>query len=143
MKRLAEPRLDFLLQPSPIAGIGVFAARSFKKNEPLPLFADGELIRTYELPRSREGQRLLERFGVRDPDNSRLFHCPADFSRMSVGWYLNHSDRPNAAHRDYVYFAVRAIRKGEEVTVDYRTLNETSATVPGNRIRPRTRLSRR
>jgi SET domain-containing protein len=47
---------------------------------------------------------------------------------MSIGWYLNHSDQPNAAHRRYVYFALKAIRKGEEVTMDYRTLNEASSS---------------
>lgn len=124
MTRHAAPNVDFLLKPSGIAGIGVFAARAFKKGEALPLFADDEPVRQIHLPKKPVERRIVERYCVRDDKNPRLYHCPADFSRMSVGWYLNHAETPNAGHREFKYFALRAIRKGEEVTIDYGTLEE-------------------
>jgi hypothetical protein len=48
---------------------------------------------------------------------------PPDFGCMEIGWYLNHSDTPNAYHDgSYEYFAGRNIAAGEEITIDYRTL---------------------
>ena len=50
--------------------------------------------------------------------------CPKDFGCMEIGWYLNHSKTPNAYHRNYEYYALRDIKTGEEITVDYNTLEE-------------------
>ena len=41
---------------------------------------------------------------------------------MSIGWYLNHSPRPNVRMRGMSALAVRALRAGEELTVDYGAL---------------------
>jgi len=47
-----------------------------------------------------------------------------DFDRSAVllppGCYLNHSCEPNAMRSGVKVFAWRAIRKGEEITIDYR-----------------------
>jgi SET domain-containing protein len=37
---------------------------------------------------------------------------------------LNHSETPNAVHRDYEYYALVNIRAGEEITIDYNSLGE-------------------
>ena len=126
----AAVRVHFLLEPSEIQGVGVFAAHTFRKGQHLPLFARDESVRIRRLPKSRAERRWLERYCVQDSHNPRIYHCPANFARMSVGWYLNHSNKPNAAHRNFEYFALRAIRKGEEITIDYRTLNEASTGSP-------------
>jgi SET domain-containing protein len=128
MGRPSAMNVHFLLEPSSIQGVGVFAAHSFKKGQYLPLFAKDERVRLHRLSTNRGERRLLDQYCVQDSKNSQIFHCPADFTRMSVGWYLNHSDKPNAAHRNYEYFALSGIRKGEEVTIDYRTLNEASSS---------------
>ncbi len=50
---------------------------------------------------------------------------PSNFSNLTVGWYLNHSDKPNVRcdeHFDFI--ATRLIKKGEELTADYRTYDE-------------------
>jgi hypothetical protein len=49
---------------------------------------------------------------------------PDDFGCMPIGWYLNHSKDPNAAHEDFLYYASRDIRAGEEILIDYETLEE-------------------
>ena len=47
---------------------------------------------------------------------------PPNLNRLSVGWYVNHSDRPNLeAGDDGRFRTLRRIRKGEELTADYRT----------------------
>ena len=50
--------------------------------------------------------------------------APPDFGQMAVGWYLNHSSTPNAYQEQYQYFAARDIEAGEEITINYQTLNE-------------------
>ncbi len=51
-------------------------------------------------------------------------HCPGDFGRMELGWYLNHSRQPNVFHKNYHYYTSRDIKKGEELTIDYNSLGE-------------------
>ncbi len=47
---------------------------------------------------------------------------PPSLNMLSVGWYVNHSERPNVeADDDGRFFARRRIRAGEEITADYRT----------------------
>jgi SET domain-containing protein len=41
---------------------------------------------------------------------------------MSIGWYLNHSPRPNVRISGMTAETVRPIRSGEELTVDYSSL---------------------
>ena len=44
---------------------------------------------------------------------------------MTVSWYLNHSNNPNVEiDANYHFFAKRSIRRGEELTVDYRTYSD-------------------
>ena len=50
---------------------------------------------------------------------------PPSLNRLSVGWYVNHADRPNLdAGDDGRFRALRRIRTGEELTADYRTFAE-------------------
>lgn len=44
---------------------------------------------------------------------------------MDIGWHLNHSKNPNAGHKNYDYYALKDIQKGEEIVIDYETLEET------------------
>ena len=72
------------------------------------------------------------------------FGVPRTMNMLSVGWYLNHSDRPNvAADESGRFHSLRRIRKGEELTADYRTF--TDERLPfrprGSRRRRARRLS--
>ncbi|MBV9826241.1 MAG: SET domain-containing protein [Alphaproteobacteria bacterium] len=54
---------------------------------------------------------------------------PSDFNNLTVGWYLNHSLNPNVAVDDaFNFVTLRDIRKGEELTVDYRTYSRELET---------------
>lgn len=107
----------FILRPSPIHGVGVFAVRSFEKGDSLPLFAEGgDCVYLDSLPDAPFGDYCVEL-------NDGRVMAPHDFTRMSVGWYLNNATAPNAACDEvYEYFATRDIQAGEEVTIDYGTL---------------------
>ena len=54
---------------------------------------------------------------------------PSTLNMLSVGWYVNHSDRPNVvANEDGRFKSLRRIRKGEELTADYRTFSDDRLT---------------
>ena len=50
--------------------------------------------------------------------------CPKSKIRMSLAWYINHSKTPNLRTRftkagNWRFWAQRAIKAGEELTIDY------------------------
>jgi SET domain-containing protein len=113
---------SFMLAPSTVAGVGVFARHDIKKEMKLRLFSDEDSrFIPYNSPilNSPLAKSFCERYCVRNNDG---YHCPRDFGQMEIGWYLNHSTAPNAYHRDYIYYALRDIKQGEEVLIDYGTL---------------------
>lgn len=62
---------------------------------------------------------LYEDFGIVD---GAWIGVPRSLNRLSVGWYVNHSATPNAVAGDDGRFrSLRRIRRGEEITADYRT----------------------
>ena len=63
---------------------------------------------------------VVDRYSV--PTREGLY-CPQTFSRMSVGWYLDHSDTPNVAEdADGDFSALHDIAADEELTIDYDVL---------------------
>jgi SET domain-containing protein len=61
--------------------------------------------------------------------------CPQQFDRMEIGWYINHSSRPNIAKKSVVsnakavrgskkriIHAIREIKAGDEILMDYNRL---------------------
>ncbi len=113
-----------VLRPSPIQGVGVFTTEPIRQGGHVRLwqaddwrfipFADAE--RDPELVAARETYCVTHASG---------YCCPLDFHRMSIGWYMNHSDQPNVTHRreeNFEYYAARDIEAGEEILCDYRSL---------------------
>lgn len=108
--------------PSRIHGVGAIAVRRIPKGA---LVFRGEDERAVWVSRSAvkklpaELRALYEDFGM--VDGTKL-GVPANLNRLSVGWYVNHSDKPNvAAGEDGRFRALRRIDAGEELTADYRT----------------------
>lgn len=79
---------------------------------------------------------LYEDFGMVWGDRLGV---PPSLNGLSVGWYVNHSDRPNVeAGEDGRFRTLRRIRKGEELTADYRTfVDEALPFVPRRARKPR------
>lgn len=91
-------------------GKGVFARRSFRKGEFIFRRRYGRVVRSGDL-RSLTAEE-------------RRHLCELDFERSAVvlapGCYLNHSCDPNAMRHGVNVFAWRAIKRGEEITINYR-----------------------
>ena len=115
--------LLFYLKPSPRHGIGVFAARRIAAGRPLPLFAEKDWRWLPRAPRHIGGSFCTKGDGG--------FYQPADWHRMSIGWYLNHSSRPNVCAK--TWRSVRPIRAGDELTISYVDLGEVAPTAKGER----------
>lgn len=90
--------------------MGVFALRSFRKGEFIFRRRHGRIV-----PNSEVGRLAAD---------DRRHLTELDFDRSAVllppGCYLNHSCEQNAMRSGVKVFAWRAIREGEEITIDYR-----------------------
>ena len=79
-------------------------------------------------------RQLYEDFGMVWGDQLGV---PPTLNMLSVGWYVNHSDRPNIeADEDARFRTLRRIRKGEELTADYRTFTDEALPFRPRRSRP-------
>lgn len=101
---------------SQIEGKGCFATRFFPKRRKFAEYT-GELITSAEAARRARGRRRLRICAI----NSRW---SLDGSCGGNGThYVNHSCAPNAfmkiTHGHILFFALRDIHPGEEITVDY------------------------
>lgn len=113
-----------MLQPSPIAGVGVFAIR------PIPqgcraMFSPPEDDEFVAVPRADVDAQpahlraLIENYCLFD---ETTYWVPrAGFRRLDLSLFLNHSDAPNVRSvEEGAYFeALRDIDVGEELVIDY------------------------
>ena len=112
---------SFVLKPAEY-GIGVFATENIKEGAYLRLFADETELTDRSVKRNKKD--IPEFFRQYCVDRGETMNCPKDFGHMEMGWHLNHSKEPNAYHKNYDYYASRDIKTGEEITIDYNTLEE-------------------
>lgn len=121
MAETKTTEFSFILKPSK-HGIGVFAAHDIKEGTYLRFFGV-ETIETNvsEIREKKDVPKLFQQYCV---DRGDKLVCPKDFGHMEVGWYLNHSKTPNTYHKNYDYYALRDVKVGEEITIDYNTLEE-------------------
>lgn len=112
---------SFILKPSQ-HGIGVFATHDIKEGTYLRLFGDEKLLgeRSRQLNKS-DVPELFQQYCM---DRNDTMICPHDFGQMPIGWHLNHSNKPNATHKNYDWYALSYIKSGEEITIDYNSLEE-------------------
>jgi SET domain-containing protein len=113
MKLKLAPGLS--IRTSPINGKGCFATKSFQRRKKIAEYT-GERISDLEAQR-RAGRAKLR---ICDIDG----RWSLDGSRGGNGThYINHSCSPNAymktLYGHMLFFALRDIRPGEEITVDY------------------------
>lgn len=109
--------LSFVLKPSGIAGVGVFVTHPVKQGTTLALFLDDTVRRIPYAEMDKDPQ--LKAFCLVYGIERREYVCvPHSFTKMELGWYLNHSKTPNAVH-DGKWIAARDIAAGEELTIDY------------------------
>src|ERR1700682_2471921 len=105
-------------------GVGVFAIRGTKKGTKLFGNDDVGLVRVgrAEIKRLPAGVRRLYKDFCIIEDKGETYLCPENFNVMTVSWYLNHSKKPNVrCDENFDFFALRDVKAGEELTVDYDT----------------------
>lgn len=112
---------------SKIHGVGVFAIKDMPKGTnifgPDPdevFFVDKDTVEAQE----EEIRKLYYDFCAIEDGR---YCCPENFNRMTVFWYFNESKEPNAQTDGHEFYALRDIKKGEELTVDYSTFSEEPA----------------
>ena len=122
---LPHDHLFVRLQASPGKGVGVFAIRDVPRGLNPFRGDDGVTVRVPIARVDRIEDPELRRFYLDFcPVVDGCFLAPADFNRMTIAWYMNHSDEPNVAADPAINFITsRPILKGEELTVDYTTFS--------------------
>jgi SET domain-containing protein len=111
---------SFTLKPAQ-HGVGVFAVHGIKKDTYLRLFREEDEPLAALVRNKADVPEYFQQYCI---DRGDTFRCPKDFGRMEIGWHLNHSKTPNAHHKNYNYYALRDIEVGEEITIDYNSLEE-------------------
>lgn len=111
---------SFILKPSAIKGIGVFALHDIAEGTHLYLFREDFQEEVREI---KDVPEELEGFCLNREDGKLL--CPKFFNRMDIGNYVNHSENSNMRYeKGRGYFAKRDIKAGEELFANYRELDE-------------------
>ncbi|MFM2325842.1 MAG: hypothetical protein RIR31_44 [Bacteroidota bacterium] len=114
-----------MLQPSPIAGIGVFAIQDIPKGC-RDMFSKPDVNDKWITVSKQEvdalpahAQFIVGNYCLYDDEN---YFIPDDgFKKIDVSLFLNHADTPNIISiNDGDYFeAIRDIKAGEELLLDY------------------------
>jgi hypothetical protein len=106
------------LKPSPVGGVGAFAAMPMEKGQ--PVFSNSvpkRLLRIQDVP-----EEFLK-YCIFINDEECL--APERFDRLEAAWFLNHSQDPNIEKtHDGRFCALRFIPMGEELFIDYNKLGE-------------------
>jgi len=114
-------RFSFVLKPSEVYNIGVFATHDIAEGTHMEVFLpdfEEEIHDEEDIPEELRGYCL-------DQKDGKVL-CPKFFNRMDIGNYLNHStENKNLRYeRGKGYFATRDIKRGEELLADYTQLGE-------------------
>lgn len=93
-----------------VKGLGVFALRDFSRGEVVLRFERGRVVHIAELAALSPWER--EHLGELSAGTCQILPPPR--------CYLNHACTPNAISSSDAVHAWRAIRAGDEITIDYR-----------------------
>jgi len=116
--------------PSPIEGVGVFAAEDIEAGARIWELAAGldRLIRRDEVATLPPPlQAFVERYSYPYPHDPEQLIVELDNGR-----FMNHSEHPNTRFDDPdAGYALRAIRAGEELTCNYAEFDPSFEMLPG------------
>jgi SET domain-containing protein len=123
--KLPHYRVYTRIGRSKIHGIGVIAIQSIKKGSYI-FFPDNDKLIWVNVAKIRhlpkEIQNLYEDFCIKKDGR---YGCPINFNKLTPAWFLNHSAKPNVAADDqYRFFALKNIKKGNELTANYSEYSE-------------------
>jgi len=101
---------DVIVKDAGKKGKGVFALRSFKKGEFIFRSKKGRIVHKKDLPKLSKWE--LRHLNEIDKDTFEIETAP--------GCYINHSCDSNAIGKGNGLYALKSIKKGQEITADYR-----------------------
>jgi len=108
---------SFVLKPSTLGGVGVFATHDIPKDTSLfSGSSSSRRMKTTEIPAD------FIKYCIFLSDDECL--CPERFDRIGIGWYINHSSDPNIGKNTAGFISIRDITAGEEILLNYNELNE-------------------
>ena len=113
--------IKYLLKPSGINGIGIFANQNVKKNEIVHrgILSDDLILTTAEFHQLTEEQKVtMQHFGYFDRKLKKW--------RLEAGdiKFCNHSDKPNVTLVNTDLLALRDIPSGDEILHNYEEIEE-------------------
>ncbi|MEK7658974.1 MAG: SET domain-containing protein [Patescibacteria group bacterium] len=118
------------LKPSKIEGVGVFAIRNIPKGvEPFhdvllwhkKSYSKISKAELKHLPSHLVG--LIKIYAV--GDNKHYWVSLDSWNKYGIDDFLNHSTKPNVGPKsEYRFVALRDISEGEELTIDYRKIDD-------------------
>jgi len=121
-----EKNIYCRIRPSKIEGIGVFAIRYIPKNTKISktirktkfIGIDPKLV--FSNPRiDRAVKQMVRDFFV--VWKGKLYLPNFSLNEIDISFFINHSKKPNVIDKNgEEFFALRDIKKGEELTADYR-----------------------
>ena len=116
-------------------GVGVFAIRDIPKGIDIFYGDDDPIVWVSKDKINKlipEIKKLYKDFAI---IKDKKYGCPKNFNQLTLSWYLNHSKSPNVGcDKEYKFYALRDIKKGEELSADYNTYNESRFDNHGNPI---------
>jgi len=106
-------------------GVGVRTSAPIKKGRRIDIWEPGDMVWVpLDSVKDLEYLRWLNVFGI---VVWKGFYAPPSPIKMSLAWYINHSSTPNVSATvtpsTWTLRARRNIKAGEELTVDYGTLD--------------------
>jgi SET domain-containing protein len=116
-------RVPTFVAPSPVAGVGLYAATDLPAGTVIWEYTEGVdwRIAPEEFARFPEPYRSRLRHYVYEEDSGVFVLC-GDNAK-----FMNHSDRPNCDDPEGAYTVTnRVVRAGEELTCDYRSFDRDS-----------------
>jgi SET domain-containing protein len=116
------------IQPSKISGVGVYAIRDIPKNTDLFIGQGNQQWHKFHMDKldflDDEVKRMIDDFFVIEKDNT-VSIPEGGLNGMDISNYLNNSETPNVkTDNGNTFISIRDIKKGEEITVSYKTFDE-------------------
>jgi len=102
---------DVIIKSTKNKGRGLFALRYFKKGELIFSYKKGKVVTKKGLSKLTKWES--DHLDELDRNRFEVMEKPACF--------VNHSCDPNTISKGRSYFTLKPIKKGEEITVDYRS----------------------
>lgn len=100
---------NYKIKKSDINGQGLFALKNFKKEAKIYSYKKGKIINGSGIKSlSKIEKQHLDKTGK---DKFEIIELP--------GCFVNHSCNPNVYEKERIGYALRNIKKGEELTINY------------------------